>query len=43
MGDEAVIQPISSVHDLPHGVEHGLRNETDTDLEILTIFTPPLF
>jgi len=28
---------------IPMGMEHGLRNESENDLEILTIFTPPLF
>lgn len=27
---------------IPKGVEHGLRNETNHDVELLTIFTPPL-
>ena len=28
---------------VPIGMEHGLRNESDDDLLIITFFTPPLF
>jgi quercetin dioxygenase-like cupin family protein len=28
---------------VPIGMEHGLRNESDDDVLILTIFNPPLF
>jgi quercetin dioxygenase-like cupin family protein len=27
---------------IPKGIEHGLRNETNKDVQLLTIFTPPI-
>jgi len=41
--DEELPFAAGRIVSVPMGVEHGLRNESDSDLEILTIFTPPLF
>ena len=34
---------VGQVVSVPMGMIHSLRNENDADLEILAIFTPPLF
>jgi quercetin dioxygenase-like cupin family protein len=41
--DEEMPFSAGQIVSVPIGMEHGLRNESDDDLEILTIFTPPLF
>lgn len=41
--DEDTIFSAGQIVSVPIGMEHGLRNESEDNLEILTIFTPPLF
>ncbi len=40
--DEDMIFSAGQIVSVPIGMEHGLRNESEDDLEIMTIFTPPL-